>query len=307
MTRALGVGRWRVGRRWLVAIGLLVLSVALLPDLRAKSPTPNAQSPTPARIISLVPSVTEMLFALGAGDAVIGVSSFDHYPSEVETRTKVGGLLDPDFERILSLRPDLVVVYGTQGDLIDRLTRARVPLFHYEHAGLADVTQTIRALGVRVGRSERANQLAADIEARLNRLRSQTASRPKPATLLVFEREPGALRGMYTTGSVGFLHDMLEVAGGANVFADVKRPTLQITAELVLARAPAVILEIHSGPDWTAARVAREREVWRPLASIPAVRNNRVYILTDEMISIPGPRVADAAAAIAKVLHPELQ
>jgi len=247
-----------------------------------------------------------MLFAIGAGDALVGVSNFDHYPREVETRTKVGGLLDPDFERILSLRPDLVIVYGTQGDLIDRLTRVRVPLFHYEHAGLSDVTQTIRALGARVGHADRANQLASDIETRLNQLRARTTSRPKPATLLVFEREPGTLRGMYTTGSVGFLHDMLVIAGGANVFADVKRQAIQITAELVLARAPSVILEIHSGPDWTSARVARERDVWRPLAAIPAVRDNRVYILTDEMISIPGPRVADAAAVLAKVLHPEL-
>jgi len=293
-------------------VAAFVLTVAWLASVTVSSGTPqrpgrpSAAAPRAARIISLVPSVTEMLFAIGAGDAVIGVSSFDHYPGEVERRTKVGGLLDPDFERILSLRPDLVVVYGTQSDLIDRLSRASIPLFRYEHASLADVTATIRSIGARVGRPQQAGALASEIEGRLARLRAQTAARPRPRTLLIFEREPGTLRGMYTTGSVGFLHELLVTAGGANVFEDVKRQTIQITAELVLARAPAAIVEIHSGPDWTPARIARERDVWRPLASVPAVRDGRIYILTDEMISIPGPRVADAAAAIAKVLHPDI-
>ncbi len=263
------------------------------------------QPSIPHRIISLVPSVTEMLFAMGDGGAVAGVSSFDHYPPEAETRTKVGGLLDPDFERILALRPDLVIVYGTQSALIDRLTRAGIPMFRYQHAGLADITQTLRSLGARVGRREAAAALASDIEGRLGEIRARTRPLPKPKTLLVFEREAGTLRGMFGSGGVGFLHDMLEVAGGVNVLADVRRQGVQITTETVLARAPDVIIEIHSGPDWTPARVAREREAWRALPSLPAVRSGRIYILTDELISIPGPRVPDAILAIAKVLHPE--
>src|SRR4029453_11970469 len=87
----------------------------------------GSQTPSPHRIVSLIPSVTEMLFAIGAGDAVVGVSSFDHYPPAVARKTRVGGLLDTDFERILALKPDLVIVYGTQGPLIERLTRAQVP------------------------------------------------------------------------------------------------------------------------------------------------------------------------------------
>jgi len=247
-----------------------------------------------------------MLFAIGAGDAIVGVSNFDHYPPAVERRTKVGGLLDPDFERILALRPDLVIVYGTQSGLIERLNRAHVPMFNYEHAGLADITRTLRQVGERVGRKEAADRLAVGIERRLADLRAKTASQPRPRTLVVFEREAGTLRGMYASGSVGFLHDMLEIAGGINVFADVPRQSMQVTAELVLARAPEVILEIHSGPGWTSSRIARERDTWRTLASVPAVRTGRIYLLTDEMIAIPGPRVAAATLAMAKVLHPDI-
>ena len=279
------------------------------PKPQAPSPTPQAPSPTPqapSRIISLIPAVTEMLFAIGAGEAVVGVSSFDRYPPEARERPSVGGLIDPDFERILALRPDLVAAYGTQADLIQRLERARVPVFPYQHAGLPDITVTLRRLGERVGRKAQADRLADEIEGRLASLRARTSGRPKPRTMLVFEREPGTLRGMYTSGNVGFLADMLAIAGGENAFADVNRQSLQITAELVLARAPEVIVELRSQPGWTADRLARERDVWRALSAVPAVRTKRIYILTDEMISIPGPRVADATLALARVLHPDV-
>ena len=123
-----------------------------------------AQEGSPRRIISFIPAVTEMLFALGAGDRVVAVGSFDKYPPQIEKLPRVGALLDPDLERILSLKPDLVTVYGSQTDLRTQLERAKVPLFLYSHADLSDVTKTILELGARVGRSERARELTAEIE-----------------------------------------------------------------------------------------------------------------------------------------------
>ena len=278
---------------------LLLVAVAFVAGAWA----PHASSPS--RIISLVPSVTEMLFAIGAGDRIVGVSDFDHYPPEAEKRTRVGGLLDPDFERILSLRPDLVVAYGTQSGLLERLARASIPTFNYQHAGLADITQTIRQVGDRVGRHDAAAALAGGIERNLEAIRAKTQGRPKPKTLLTFERERGSLRGVYATGGIGFLHDMLEVAGGVNAFGDVKKQSVQVTSEMALTRAPEVIIEIRSGPEWTPALVTRERDVWRALPSLPAVRSGRIYLLGEEMLSIPGPRVVQAIEKLAKVLHPE--
>jgi len=295
---------------WLSAL-LLAFLAGAFPAAGSRQPAaflPAARSLQPAapphRIISLIPSVTEMLFAIGAGPQVVGVSSFDHYPPEVEQRTKVGGLIDPDFERILSLKPDLVVVYGTQSQLIDRLRSTNLPMFNYEHAGLADVTTTIRKIGERVGRAEAARTLADRIEARIGAIRARTRALPKPKTMLVFDREPGTLRGIYGSGGVGFLHDMLEAAGGADVLADMPRQSVQITTELALSRAPEVIIEIHSGAEWTPARAARERDVWRALPSLPAVRAGRVFVLVDEALSIPGPRVAYAVERLAEILHP---
>ena len=258
---------------------------------------------TPSRIVSLVPAVTEMLFAVGAGTRVVGVSSFDRFPPEVERIQRVGALLDPDVERILGLRPDLVVVYRSQTDLITQLGRAQVPAFVYAHAGLADVTSTLRDVGARVGVAERATALASDIERRIEALRKRFAGRPGPRTLVVFGRDAFALRGRYASGGSGFIHDMLTAAGGTNVFADTKRQALQATTELILARAPDVILELRGDPI-DAGTEAKELRVWDALASVPAVRNHRVHIVADPRTVIPGPRVADAVEVLSRLLHP---
>ena len=277
-------------RRLAWTLGLVVLTAALFAQTQ------------PVRIISLIPAVTEMLFAIGAGDRVVGVSTFDTYPKEATTRPRVGGLFDPNFEAILKLRPDLVVTYGSQEELNGRLGRASIPIFPYRHAGLSDITNTLRAVGKRTGFGDRANQLASQIERDLLDVRKSVEGLPRPRTLMVFAREEASMRGLYVSGGIGFLHDMLEAAGGINVMADVKREGLQLSLEQLLARAPDVVLEMRVTERWSAERQAREEAAWRAV-SIPAVRAGRVHFLPDEMLTIPGPRVAAAVKAIAQSLR----
>jgi iron complex transport system substrate-binding protein len=242
-----------------------------------------------------------MLFAIGAGPQVVGVSSFERYPPEATKLPAVGALIDPDLERIISLRPDLVVAYGSQGELEAQLARARIPVFVYSHAGLADVTATLRAVGTRVGRAAEADRLAADIERRIAAVRARTAKRPRPRTLIVFGREPLALRGIYASGGVGFVHDIVQAAGGDNVFGDVRREAVQATTEQILARKPELILELRADrlpPDV----LERERRVWDTLASVPAVKSGRVRIVIDVRTVVPGPRVPEAVELIADIL-----
>jgi len=262
--------------------------------------------PAPKRIISLVPAVTEMLFAIGAGPEVVAVSSFDSYPPETKNLPRVGALLDPNVERILSLKPDLVIVYGSQQELKQQLARASLAIFDYRHAGLADVSTTIRALGERTGRVAQANEVVAHIQQGLADIRTRIGNRPRPRTLLVFGREPGALRGIYASGGVGFLDDMLRIAGGDNVFADIQKEAVEASTELILSRRPDVILEIRTSDNSSSpATVASELALWKALSSVPAVRNDRVQFLTDDRIVIPGPRVADGTRTIAQALHSE--
>ncbi len=259
-------------------------------------------APATLRIISVVPAATEMLYAMGAGPDIVAVSSYDAYPPQVKTLPRVGALLDPDVERILSLRPDLVVVYGSQADLIAQLGRAHVGVYNYRHGSLADVTRTMRELGERTGHGREANAAAAGIELRLSAIASRVAGRPRPRTLLVIGHEPLSLRNIYASGGTGFLHDVLSVAGGTDVFGDIPREAVQASTETVLARGPEVIVELRATAP---ADPERERAVWQVLPSLPAVRHHRVYFLTGDEMVVPGPRIADAAERLARTLHPD--
>lgn len=142
-----------------------------------------------------------------------------------------------------------------------------------------------------------------DLENRLSAIHGKVSGRVKPKTLLVFGRDALALRGIFASGGIGFIHDMLTTAGGDNVFTDVKRESVQATTELILQRAPEAIIEMRQSVK--ADEIAAERSVWSTLSSLPAVRTGRIYILTDSSLPVPGPRVAQATELIAKTLHSE--
>ena len=285
---------------------LIALALVLaLSALSARTPAQDART-APKRIISVIPAATEILFAVGAGPQVVAVGSYDTFPPEVSKLPKVGALLDPDVERILSLKPDLVVIYASQADLRQQLQRAGIAIYEYKHAGLADVATTIVSLGAITRHESTASDLAASIERSLAETRTRVKDRRRPRTLLVFGHERGALRGIYASGGVGFLDDMLAVAGGLNAFADVKQQAVQASTEQIIARRPDVILEVRaSNSAMPPADQAAEIDVWDALASVPAVRTRRVTFLVDDRLVIPGPRVAEGTRLMAQALHPE--
>jgi iron complex transport system substrate-binding protein len=288
----------RRGGAWPAALAVIAIALGALPAWGQNAPS------TARRIVSLVPAVTEILFAVGAGPQVVGVSSFDEFPPEVKALPKVGALLDPDTERVLALRPDLVIVYGSQSELQTQLARAGIRAFSYRHGGVATTLETIRELGAATGHRPDADRLASSLQARLNAVRARVKDRPRPRVLLVFERQPGTLREVYASGGVGFLHELLEIAGGSNVFADVKRESVQPSLETLLSRAPDVIVEVRA-TGLIDRRPGTEREAWSALSSVPAVRRQRVYFLRGDHLVVPGPRMAQATEAFARALHPD--
>ena len=285
-------------------IGIVLAAAVVVGGVRPA--TTQTRAAEPRRIVSLVPALTEMLFALGAGPRVVAVSSYDEFPPEVKSLPRVGALLDPDMERILALRPDLVVIYGSQTDLKSQFARAGIRVFNYRHAGLSGVFNTLKELGAAVGRSGDADRLAREIRERLDAIQARVRGRPRPRTLLVFERDPASLRGVYVSGGVGFLHDMLEIAGGVNVFADMARESVQPSVETMLARAPDVILEVRVKGLLAPADVAEAKRVWGALASVPAVQHGRIQILHGDHLVVPGPRVVQGTEAFARALHPDV-
>src|SRR3954452_11244440 len=287
--------------KWVLAIVLLLTISAV-----GSPPAARAQAPArPQRIVSLVPAVSEMIFAIGEGARVAAVSNYDSFPPEATRLPRVGGLHDPSVEPILTIKPDLVIVYATQKELIERLDRAGIPYFNYQHKALADILTTIRAIGARAGSAARGDALAANMERELEQIRSTTARLPHPATLLVFERDPASLRNVYASGGYGFLHDMLEIAGGRNVFAAVKQQAVQASTEMLIASKPDVIVELLYGDRLKSADVARQLRAWDAVPSVPAVRSHRISALTGDQFVVPGPRVVDATRQLARTLHPE--
>jgi iron complex transport system substrate-binding protein len=290
--------------RRLPGLAAAVVEVAML--IGAANALPYAQDAMPRRIVSLVPATTEMLFAMGAGSRIAGVSNYDRFPPEVARLPKVGGLLDPDVETLLSLKPDLVIVYDTQADLKRQLERAQVPMYQYLHRGLPDIMETMRALGVRIGAKTAADAAATSIEQQLAAVGRRVAGRPRPSTLLVFGREPGTMRRVHASAGYGFLHDVLELAGGTDVLNDLHKQSVEMSTERILTRRPEVILELHYGNSLSPAAMDAERLVWNGLPSLPAVRNQRVYLLAGDEFVVPGPRIVLAAERFARTLHPEV-
>jgi iron complex transport system substrate-binding protein len=256
----------------------------------------------PQRIVSLVPAVTQMVFAIGAGSRLVGVSSYDREPAEVQKLTRVGGLLDPDTERILALKPDLVILHTAQHELQQRLTEAHISYYNYAHKDLANVMTTIRAIGGLLGKRDEAERVARGIEEKLRTIAARVAARPRPLVLLVIGRDPQSLRSIYANGGYGFLHDMVDIAGARDVFEDVKRENVQASTELILARRPELIIELNYG---TSAATPADLAPWKALSSLPAVKTGRLYQLVGDRFVEAGPYVADATEQLARTIHPE--
>lgn len=293
----------------LLVVGATGLAVVLMQgwipskETAPQTPSPAGPQTQPTRIVSFVPAVTEMLFAMGAGDRVVGVSSYGRFPEAVRRLPAVGGLIDPNVERVLSLRPDLVIVYGTQRELRGQLDRAGINQFQYVHRDLADVTHTIRAVGALLQWHTAADRLASDIEHQLELVRQRVAGRRRPRTLVVFGRETGSLRRIHASGGYGFLHDLIQLAGGEDVLGDVRRESVELSAESVLSRGPEVIVELRYGQPLSFDAIEELRREWSALPGVPAVRNGRVNVMVGDEFVVPGPRVVLAAERLWTRLH----
>jgi iron complex transport system substrate-binding protein len=243
-----------------------------------------------------VPNVTEMLFAFGLGDKVIAVSDYDEFPPQVATKPRVGALLNPNLEKIIELKPDLVITYGTQEVLRDRLQSVGIHMYPFVHGNVEHTLHFMLDLGLAVGTEARARQVVHDIRSTFDEVRrSAPAARPK--VVLITYRGAGILGAFYTVGSRAFQHDLIEMAGGRNLFADVDAETLQPTLEEVISRKPEIIIE--TVPSREGAEVAQRKKDWESLG----LAKGRVYVEADEYLMVPGPRFNLAAQRFSEIIR----
>lgn len=253
------------------------------------------------RLVSLAPSVTEILFALGLGPRLVGVTRYCDFPKAAQNITKIGGFLDPSAEAIAALRPDLVIAVpnGQNRGAIDQLCALKIPVLITYNRGVAEVEAGIRALGQDLAVADKATALLGKMRAELDWVRQQVAGK-KPATVVfLYGHQP-----LVAAGAGTYAQSLIELAGGENIAARGASHYPRLSYESLLNLAPEHIIDAY--PGGMAGGLDEGGLDLEALASVPAVRLGQVHRLHNASALRPGPRASEDAALIARLLHPEI-
>jgi iron complex transport system substrate-binding protein len=253
----------------------------------------------PRRIVSVAPSVTEMLFAVGLDAEVVGVTTFCDYPPQATQKTKIGSST-PNLEAILGVKPDLIIgnQYFIRPDALAKLEQLGIPVFLLTPKKVEDILGHITTIGRLVGHEKEARGVVQGLRDRLKEMSRRMAATRPMRVFYVISMDP-----LISVGSTSFIHQMLELAGGENIVGRTATPYPKVSLEEVLRRAPeAIIFPVGT----TEGIPEAEQQQWRKWTSLPAVVGNRLYQVKSELVNRPGPRVIDGVEVLAHLLHPEL-
>jgi iron complex transport system substrate-binding protein len=254
---------------------------------------------SPKRIIPLAPSLTEILYYLGLGDNVAGVTEYSYYPPEAKQKPGVGSYTNPNIERIISLSPDLVI--GTKdGNLpgsVYLLEQARIPVYIVNPRNVRDAVSTIYEIGNLCGVPDKARQLVDKLNKRIEAVQDAVESGKRPVVFLQINISP-----IMTVNKNTFHNDLIKLAGGINMTADEPITYPRISIEEVIRKKPDIIIisSMERGGEFEKAK-----QDWMKWQSIPAVKNNRVYLIDSDLIDRPSQRIIDGLEAMARLIHPE--
>jgi len=282
----------------------LALVLALAPPAVASSLTVTDQAGRPVtlpapprRIVSLVPSVSEILFAVGAEDRLAGVTDFCDWPPAARAKPSVGGMLSPSLEVLVRLEPDLVVATsdGNREETVTQIERLGIPVYLVRPSRVAEALDVITRLGALTSRAEAAREVVERLTARIDKVRAAVAPRGRPRVLYVLWPEP-----LIVPGRGALVSELIALAGGASVTADAPVPYPRYTLEAAVASAPEIIVLARHGSRLGA--IARER--WERFSHLPAVRAGRLHAADGNLTHRYGPRMVDGLEALARIIHP---
>lgn len=280
--------------------------ISLLLDRTDSSETRPGHTGTPRRIICMSPAITELVFSLGRGDYVVGVSDFCTWPAETSQKDKIGGAFNPNLEKLLSLAPDLIIIQGRCEKVTRFCRRKNISLLQVEVSNIETIYNDLNLLGRKLNCAERAEQLCTEIRQTLWEIKAKAAKHRKRRVFFSLGRTSGSLIGLTTIGGKTFISELIDIAGGENIFADIEQPYPRISKETLLKRAPEIIIEAHPGRVLSPEEQQRLKRDWQAFASLPAVRDGQIRFLTEEYLLIPGPRICQTARLLARCIHPEV-
>lgn len=281
-----------------------LLPLVLVPLAASAVETGYWRSVQPARpvqrIVSLAPSATEMLFALGMGPRVVGVTRYCDRPAEAQKLPKVGGFSDPSLEAVMALKPDLVVAVPSENNrkVADRLVDLGVPVLVVPGTTMADVFTALRTLGTELKVSDEATRLTARVQGELDAIAKATQGRAPPRVLIVYDHRP-----LIVAGPGAFADEVIKLSGGKNVVEKGAVPYPTLSMEIVAQLAPDVILDASMGASDEKAR-NEAAHMFDRFPSIPAVKNGRIHVLPSGTLMRPGVAIADDVKLVARLIHP---
>lgn len=278
-----------------IAVRLLVVSLIVL--AAQVSFAQAASAPYPQRIVSLAPSVTETLFALGFGNRIVGVTTYCDYPAEARKLPKIGGFMSPSLEAIVAKRPDLVIGVSSATDPVKarEMERLGLKVTLISLASVSDILSSIKSIARLLGNPQAGEELVRKITRQFDEVKKRVAPAPRRSTLLAV-----GLRPLVAVGGKTFIDELITLAGGENIAGNAAQPWLNLPDEYVVAKAPQVIIEAGMGSERS-----ESAKHWADLKSIPAVKERRVYAYPSDKILRPGPRIGEGLEEIARLVHPE--
>ncbi|MDO5116068.1 MAG: helical backbone metal receptor [Synergistaceae bacterium] len=291
----------------------------ILPALFFFMLLPPAAQAAPQRIVSLTPVGTEILFALGQGDSLIGVTKYCDYPPEALEKPKVGGYAEVNFETLLSRQADLLVLQDMHMQFKNELEKLKIPYLVVRQESVKDITDSIAALGRICGADEKAAELNARIDAAVERAVKRVSGLKRPAVLLCVSRELSEpqITTFYAAGTKSFYNELISLAGGKNVITDKRQSYPKISQEGMLALAPDVIIDLvgertfyHAMDNIDLDKVFDKEYLkgqWMSGVKVPAVRGGRVSIIDGTLYLRPGPRLPEIIDAFIAAIHPEIR
>jgi iron complex transport system substrate-binding protein len=287
---------------------LVALVFAAAPAAGCAGGAPSAPPPgegKPMRILSLAPNVTEILFAMGLGDKVVGRSTYCTYPPDAQAAAAVGDTMQMNLEQVIRLEPTVAFIITRRDETPRRLEGLGVRCVPLQSDRMSQMLDAVRTIGRETGREAAAQSLLDRIQADLGGVSRSVAGLSRPRVLFAFPMTVGSSRIM-VAGRGTFVGDLLDVAGAENAYPETADwPT--VGPQQVVALAPEVVIINATGEDAPPDRVAAIRLAWAGLTSVPAVARGRVHVLTEPYLTIPGPRVGQAARLLAETIHPELR
>jgi len=264
-----------------------------------------AEPQYPQRIISMSPSITETLFALGVGDRVVGVTDFCIYPKEACVLPKIGGLLNPSVEAWIQLKPDLIIHQDDSHKLRINAKNLGIRTLAISMTRLQNIFQTIKIFGKELGTEPAARELVRKLQLEIQNQKTRLQGIPKKTTLLLLNEGGDPNGALYGVGRNTFLGELLELAGGENVLKDPATNYPKISKEYILRQSPEVIIQAGPHSNFTPEEKIEKLKQWQRFPTLTAVKNKSIYFIGADYILIPGPRFLNILDHFIRVIHPE--